>query len=142
MSDSTSQPSSKATKSGSSRYFQERSNTVTFILKFFLYRIVNRLNIPSIQKDSNLILLSFARRSLARISTSLNFDFDFSNAKFHWFVRYQIGVLIGLKESRLSRACIKKILLDQEVNNQNFPSFVELILGNILLKQQRTFFHS
>ena len=32
----------------SSRYFQERSGTVTFILKFFPYRIVNLLNISSV----------------------------------------------------------------------------------------------
>ena len=32
----------------SSRYFQKRSSTVTFILKFFPYSIVNRLNISSV----------------------------------------------------------------------------------------------
>ena len=32
----------------SSRYFQERSSAVTFILKFFSYRVVNLLNISSV----------------------------------------------------------------------------------------------
>ena len=61
----------------SSRYFQERSSTVTFILKFFLYRIVNLLNVssvftelqaflPKIQKDLKLISPSFTRRSIDR----------------------------------------------------------------------------
>ena len=58
-------------------HFQERSSAVTFILKFFPYRIVNLLNIssvfteiqvflPKIQKNSKLMSLSFTRRSLAR----------------------------------------------------------------------------
>ena len=47
MSDSTSQPSSRTAKSGKFG-FQERSSTVTFILKFFPYRIVNLLNISSV----------------------------------------------------------------------------------------------
>ena len=32
----------------SSRYFKERSSTVTFIVKFFFYRVVNLLNISSV----------------------------------------------------------------------------------------------
>ena len=32
----------------SSRYFKEQSSTVTFILKFFSYRVVNLLNISSV----------------------------------------------------------------------------------------------
>ena len=44
-SDSTSQPSSRTAKSASSRYFQERLSAVTFILKFFSYKVVNLLNI-------------------------------------------------------------------------------------------------
>ena len=62
----------------------------------------------------------------------LQLNFDFYNANFDWFMCCQMSVLIGLWEIRLSRACIKKIYFNQEVNEQNFLSFVELFLRNIL----------
>ena len=62
----------------SSRHFQERSSAVTIILRCFPYRIINLLNISSVLTE----LWAFLW-------------FNFCNAKFHWFVRYQMCVLIG-----------------------------------------------
>ena len=45
----------------SSHYFQERSSTVTFILKFFCYRIVNLLNISSVSPKFWLFSQTFRR---------------------------------------------------------------------------------
>ena len=86
------------------RLFQERSSAVTFILKFFPHRIVNLLNISPvfrhfsqrfrrIQSWYRFHLHDATRRSFARWRFEL--WFDFCNAKFHWFVRYQMCVLIG-----------------------------------------------
>ena len=99
MSDSTSQPSSRAAKSGKFALLSRAIKHSDFIFKFFPYRVVNLLNIssvftelkaflPKISKDSKLISLSLARWRFAT-------NFDFCNAKFHWFVRYQMRVLIG-----------------------------------------------
>ena len=65
------------------------------------------------------------------ISTNLNFDFTFVTRNFigSCVIRYVFDWLVV---KILSRAGIETIFLDQEVNKQNFPSFVELILRNIL----------
>ena len=78
-----------------SRYFQERSSSVAFILKFFSYRIVNLLNISSVftellgispkdlegfKADITFIYTTLAC-SLA-ISTNLNFDLTFVTRNF------------------------------------------------------------
>ena len=91
----------------SSRYFQERSSTVTFILKFFSYSIVNLLNISSVFTNFRHFSQRFRRiqswyrfhlhggRLLAGDFHKFELWFYFCNAKFYWFVRYQMRVLIG-----------------------------------------------
>ena len=75
--------------------FQERSSTVTFILKFFPHRIIFCL--------FSLNFRHFSQR-FRRIQSWYRFHlhdarlllwFDFCNAKFHWFVHYEMCVLIG-----------------------------------------------
>ena len=82
----------------SSHYFQERSSTVTFILKFFCYRIVNLLNISSVSQKFWLFSQTFRRiqcwyrfhlheaRLLAGDFHKFDLWFDFCNAKFHILV--------------------------------------------------------
>lgn len=86
-----SQPSSRTAKSASSRYFQERSSTVTFILKFFSYSVVDLLIIFLFSPNFRHLSQRFRRIQSwycfhlhgARLLTG-DFElwFDFCNAKF------------------------------------------------------------
>ena len=108
MGDSTSQPSSRAAKSGKfallSRAISHSDihlevlslqNRKSFEYFFWFHRTlgISPKDFEGFKADIVLIYTPLAC-SLA-ISTNLNFDFDFCNAKFHWFVRYQMRVLIG-----------------------------------------------
>ena len=66
---------------------------MAFILKFFPYRIENLLNISSVFPED----LGGFKANIAFIYSALAcsltiLDFDFCNAKFDWFVRYQMHV--------------------------------------------------
>ena len=92
----------------SSYYFLERSSAVTFILKFLFYRVVNLLilffyrTLGISPKD-----LERLKADIAFIYTTLAFHklelwFDFCNAKFHWFVRYQMRVFIWFSRKMIA----------------------------------------
>ena len=86
------------------RFFQKRSSTVTFILRFFSYRNVNRVNSSSFFTELKAFLPKIQRwyrfhlhdaRLLTGDFHKFELWFDFCNTKLHWFVRYQMRVLIG-----------------------------------------------
>ena len=66
----------------SSRYFQERSTTVAFILKFFPYRIDNLLNISSVRVCSNFRHFSRSHKAICEIWLVRSL----SDARFDWSV--------------------------------------------------------
>ena len=131
MSDSTSQPSSRAAKSGKFTLFsraikhsgihlevlslQNRKSFEHFVC-FHRTLGISPEDLGGFTADIAFIYSAFA------CSLTMFTNFDFCNAKFDWFVRYQMRVLIGQKERSLSKACIEKIFLDQEVNKHNFSS--------------------
>ena len=73
-----------------SRYFQEQSSTVTFILKFFPYKIVNLLNISSVFNFKHFSQnlegfkadIAFIYTRLAMLVGDLNFDLTFLTRNF------------------------------------------------------------
>ena len=108
MSDSTSQPSSRAAKSGKFKLLSraiKNSDVYLEVLSlqdrksfeyFFCFHPtlgISPKDLEGFKADKAFIFTALAC-SLA-ISTNLNFDFDFCNVKFHWFVRYHMRVLIG-----------------------------------------------
>ena len=84
----------------SSHYFQKQSSTVTFILKFFSYRVRNLLNISSVFTELWRIqswhqFHLHDARLLAGNFHKFELWFDFCIAKFLWLMYYQMRVLIG-----------------------------------------------
>ena len=144
MSDSTSQPYSWTAKSGKfallSRAIKHSDihHEVLFLQSrksfeyFFCFQRTLGTSNKDLEgfKDDIAFIYTVLAYSLT-ISTNLNFDFTFVTRNFigSRVIRCAFDWLVG---KILSRACIEKIFLDQEVNKQNFPSFVELILRNIL----------
>ena len=144
MSDSTSQPSSRTAKSGkftsllraikrSGIHLEVLSSQNRTSFEYFLcFHRTLGISPKDLEgfKDDIAFIYTVLAYSLT-ISTNLNFDFTFVTRNFigSRVIRCAFDWLVG---KILSKACIEKIFLDQEVNKQNFPSFVELILRNIL----------
>ena len=141
VSDSTSQPSSRTAKSGKFALLSRAVKHSDIHLKvlslqnhksfehFFCFHRTSGIFLKDLERfKADIAFIYTALACWPAISSNFNFDLTFCNAKFHWFVRYQMRVFIGWWERWLARACIEKIFLDQEVNKQNFSSFVELIL--------------
>ena len=144
MSDSTSQPSSRAAKSRKfallSRaikhsdihlkvLFLQHRKSFEYFFCFHQTLGISPKDLEGFKADIAFIYTVVACSQA--ISTNLNFDFTFVTRNFigSCVIRYVFDWLVV---KILSRAGIETIFLDQEVNKQNFPSFVELILRNIL----------
>ena len=104
MSDSTSQPSSRAAKSGKFTLFSRATkhrgihlevlslqNRKSF--EHFVY-FHQTLGISPEDLGGFKADIAFIYSALA-CSLTMSTNFDFCNAKFDWFVRYQMRVLIG-----------------------------------------------
>ena len=117
------------------RYFQERSSRVTFILKFFPYRIVNLLNISQFCFHRTLGIsskdlegfktdIAFIYTALAfslAISTNLNFYLTFVTQNFigSCDIRCEFS-LVGGKDDWLERV-LRKSFWIKKLINKIFP---------------------
>ena len=139
MSDSTSQPSSRTAKSG--KFTIKRSDIHLEVLslqnrKSFEYFLCFYRTLDISPKD-----LEGFKADIAFIYTTLacSLWFDFCNAKFHWFLGYQMCLLmVSRKDHCLERVLRKSFLIQKSINK--IPFICRINFEKYFIKAIENFF--